>query len=395
MSTTTVETHSIFSRLKQSLTGVLFGLGLLLAMLVLLFWNEGRAVKTARALDQGAGSVVSVDTQQVNPAMEGQLVHLSGQPQLASAVIDPQTGVAANGLRLQRKVEMYQWQETSQSSSEVAVGGSETTTTTYSYAPEWSTQGIDSSQFAQVQGHANPAMVLDAASQVAHGVQLGAWSLDAPVLESLPASQAWPVTQYDLTALQGVFGAAATVQLVDGAVYVGANPQQPAIGDYRISYSVAPLGPVSLIGRQTGHGLRGWQADNGRELLLVREGLLPADAMFNDAKGSNTLMTWVVRAVGTLVLILGIAMVLGPLSVLGSVIPPLGRLLSLGTGLLAAALGITLAVLTMAVAWFVYRPLLSLLILAVGAALVTGVVMLLRRRRAASPPPVGAVAGNP
>ncbi len=53
-------TTSWFSRLKQALTGIVIGLILVAASLVLLFWNEGRAIKTYRALTEGAGSIVSV-----------------------------------------------------------------------------------------------------------------------------------------------------------------------------------------------------------------------------------------------------------------------------------------------------------------------------------------------
>lgn len=395
MSTTKVESRNIFSRLKGALAGGLFGLALLVAMLVLLFWNEGRAVKTARALAQGAGSVTTVDAAQVDPAGEGRLVYLGGPAQAPQAVVDTQTGVAAQALRLQRTVEMYQWQEERDSKSEVKLGGSETTATTYSYAPAWSATAIDSSRFDQAAAHTNPAMQLEAGSQNAQGVQLGAWSLDGPVLDQLPASQPLPVSQYELAALQGVFGSNATVSLVDGVIYIGANPQQPAVGDYRISYSIAPVGPVSLVGRQTGHGLRGWQADNGRELLLVRAGSVPPETMFADARSGNATMTWVLRAVGTVAVIVAISMMLAPLSVVASVVPMLGRLLSMGTGLIAGAVGVALSVLTMALAWFVYRPLLSLAILALGAAIIACMVVLLRRRRAASALPAPVVAtGN-
>ena len=395
MSTTKVESQNIFGRVKNAIVGVFFGLALLVAMLVLLFWNEGRAVKTARALDQGAGSVLSVGTGAVDPAGEGRLVHISGQVQAAAPVVDPQTGVSAPALRLQRKVEMYQWKEERDSQKEVKLGGTETTTTTYRYATDWSTTAIDSSGFAEAASHANPAMQLEAGSHSVQGAQLGAWNLDAPVLDQLPASQVLPVGTYDLAALQRVFGSNASVSLHDGAIYIGANPQQPAVGDYRISYTVAPVGAVSLVGRQTGHGLRGWQSGNGRELLMVREGVVPPETMFEDARSSNSLMTWVLRAVGTVIAVVAVSMVLAPLSVAASVIPPLGRLLAMGSGLVATAVGVLLSVLTMALAWFVYRPLLSLAILAVGGAVVAGIVVLLRRRRgAAQLPPVAAASGH-
>ncbi len=44
-----------------------------------LFFNEGRAVKTAHALAEGAAAVVAVDANQLDQLNEGKLVHLSGR----------------------------------------------------------------------------------------------------------------------------------------------------------------------------------------------------------------------------------------------------------------------------------------------------------------------------
>src|SRR5690606_17530478 len=74
------ETTSVswFGRIKRSLAGLFFGILMIVGMVVLLFWNEGRAVATARSLAEGAGMVVSVDANHADPAREGALVHVSG-----------------------------------------------------------------------------------------------------------------------------------------------------------------------------------------------------------------------------------------------------------------------------------------------------------------------------
>ena len=393
MGVTKVETQSWLSRLKQSVMGVLVGLGLALAMVVLLFWNEGRAVKTARGLGQGASELVMAAPQLVDPAQEGKLVYLGGEPVAPTPLHDAQTGVMAQGLRLHRKVQMYQWVQESQSKKDVALGGTETTTTQYSYSAQWSEQAIDSSRFEQAAQHANPSMAMTGQSFIGDGVQLGSWALDAPVLGQLGADQAYAVTQYDLVALQHAIGPQLPMQLVDGQIHVGANPQQPAVGDYRISYQLAPVQPLSIIGRQTGHGIRAWQADSGSEVLMVRAGVVPAEQMFAQAHSGNSTMTWILRALGTLLLVIAINMVLGPLSVAASVLPLLSRVLAMGTGLIATCVGVALSVFTMALAWIFYRPLLALAIIAVGIALIVAVVMLIGRRRrqlGAMPPPVSA-----
>lgn len=300
----------------------------------------------------------------------------------------------APALRLARKVEMYQWVESSTSKKEVALGGTETTTTQYDYAPQWQGQQQDSSRFKQAEGHVNPVMALGNGTYTADGVQLGNWSIDAPVLAQLPTSQALAAPQVDVPTLQAMLRTTLPVNVVDGVV-VSANPQQPSVGDYRITYELAPVQAISVVGRQAGNSLRPWKSSTGTELLLVNPGEVPAQQMFDQAISANTMMTWIWRMVGTVLMIVAFSSILGPLSVAGSVLPLLGRVLAMGTGLIAFGLGLGVSVLTMGVAWFVYRPLLSLAIIAVGVAAVAGVVMLIRRRKvAAGLPPATAAQGS-
>src|SRR5580693_6549847 len=118
-----VETQGYGSRLFESIKGVLLGLVLFAISFPLLWWNEGRAVQTARSLEEGASSVVSVTS--LDPSNEGKLVHYTGDAVTTETLADPELGVSAVALRLQRNVEMYQWQEKSESHENT--GGSKTT----------------------------------------------------------------------------------------------------------------------------------------------------------------------------------------------------------------------------------------------------------------------------
>src|SRR5512140_2041012 len=98
------ETTSIgwLSRIGGALKGVLVGLVLAVVAFPLLFWNEGRAVRTARSLDEGRGAVVTVASDSVQPANEAKLVHTTGRAKTSDTVMDPLLGVSANALRLKR-----------------------------------------------------------------------------------------------------------------------------------------------------------------------------------------------------------------------------------------------------------------------------------------------------
>ena len=58
------------SRLGGAIKGIFVGLIMVIAAFPLLFWNEGRAVKTAKSLDEGRGAVVTTDSARVDPAKE-------------------------------------------------------------------------------------------------------------------------------------------------------------------------------------------------------------------------------------------------------------------------------------------------------------------------------------
>jgi hypothetical protein len=92
-----------------------------------------------------------------------------------------------------------------------------------------------------------------------------------------------------------------------------------------------------------------------------------AKQMFDEAVAENTFVTWLLRAVGLLLLAVGFGLVMGPIGVIFDVIPFLGSLARLGTGLVAFVLAIAVGTVVIAFAWFWYRPLLALGILVVGA----------------------------
>jgi hypothetical protein len=361
-----VMSTSWFGRIGRSIGGVLIGLLLVIAMIVLLFWNEGRAVTTAKALAEGAGVVVSIQPDAVDPGNDGKLVHVGGKVTTDSTPSDPDFGISAPGLRLERSVEMYQWKQDSKSETTTKLGGGEETVTTYTYSKEWSDRPIDSSDFKQPSGHSNPSMeIRDQRYQVPQAA-LGAFTLDQPVLDLVSGEQRVAIKPGQLSAVQSAFQGTAKVGIADGRIYLGRDPASPTVGDYRIGYTVVPAGDLSIIGKQAGSRFEPYATKAGYDLLMVDSGLVPADKMFAEAVTENTILTWILRAVGLAVMFIGFALLLGPLGVIADVIPFLGSIVRLGTGALAFVLALLVGVTTIAIAWFWYRPLLSIALVAIA-----------------------------
>ena len=128
-------------------------------------------------------------------------------------------------------------------------------------------------------------------------------------------------------------------------------------------------------------GVAAYATSAGDSLLLVRQGAATAQEMFDAAASSNNVMTWVLRAAGLMLLITGFSMLLKPLSVLASVLPFLGRLVGTATGLVAAVFGVAIGTLTIAAAWLAFRPLVSVIVFAIGAGLIFVIRQQIVRRR--------------
>jgi len=381
---TETTTTSWFGRIRNSFGGLVIGLVLIVGMVVLLFWNEGRAVQTARSLAEGAGAVVSAGADTVDAANEGRLVHVSGQVTTDSTPGDPDFAVSAKGVRLVRNVEMYQWKEDSKSETKKNLGGSEETVTTYTYAKAWNDSQIDSGSFKQPDGHQNPSMEIHGRNfQIPDG-KLGAFTLDQPVLDQIGGEKALPLLPDQQAAIQAAYAGTKKLSVVDGGIYLGWNPSSPVVGDYRIKYEVAPLGTISVIGQQRGSAFVPYQTVAGDQLLMVSGGNVPAEQMFKEAESANKILTWIIRAVGLLLLAIGFALFMAPIGVIADVIPFLGSIVRFGTGLLAFLLAVVVGTITIAIAWFYYRPLLGIGILVVGALVAAGIIYVGRSRRPAA-----------
>ncbi len=377
---TEVTGESWFSRIGGAIKGVFSGIVLCFAAVVLLFWNEGRAVKTYKTLKEGAGTVVSVAADRVDAANEGKLVHLSGMTKTDAVLADSEFGVSAKEVvKLRRVVEMYQWQERVESKTEKKLGGGTETTKTYSYAKDWSEQPVDSGRFSHADGHQNPAMPYRTAAQEARKVTLGAFTLSSSLVSRIGNFEALPVA--DATALPEALKAKAKPSA--GGFYIGADPAAPQVGDLRVSFQVAKPAAVSVISRQTGDSFRPHVASTGKSIEMLVMGARPAAEMFQAAQASNKTLTWILRFVGFIVMLIGFGMIFKPLVVLADVLPFLGDIMGIGTGFISFVLAASISFITIAVAWLFYRPLISIPLLVGVGVLVWLAVKKIKARRAA------------
>ena len=164
---------------------------------------------------------------------------------------------------------------------------------------------------------------------------------------------------------------------------MGEKPAEPQIGDVRVKFAAVNPEDVSVVALQQGNTFGAYHASAGMDIEMLRRGIIGAQQMFEMALKENTILTWVLRAVGWFLMFLGLVLFFRPFSVMGDVVPMFGSLLAFGTGLFALVISAVLSVGTIGVAWVVYRPVLGISLLAVAIGAVVWFVMNGKKRVAA------------
>jgi hypothetical protein len=367
--------RGFFSRLFGSIFGILLGPVLILVAVALLWWNEGRAVQAIVGLNAAASSTVELQDINPTPGNEGKLVHVVGPATAKATVVDSDLAVNfPDSVAVARKAEMYQWKEKKESSTSNNLGGSQTTTTTYTYSEVWSDKAIDSSQFAHQEAHANPEMPLHSQLYLASDAKLGGFTLDSAT-----------VTELDLG--QSVTPDAPGGWTKNGDQLFKGDPASPKIGDLRVSYLALPTGAtISVLAAQSQGGFARFTTPNGYTIQLAAMGNQPMAVMIANKRHSESILTWILRGVGTAAMVIGFAMFLGPISTIASVVPFLGGLVRGAAFFVSIVIGVPLSLVVIALAWIGHRPLIGSGILVLAAALFYGLWRLHASRSPAPKP---------
>ena len=221
-------TTSWFSRLGSAFKGVVIGFIMVLAAIVLLWWNEGRSVRRYKEISYAKDNVKEANLDAVDASLEGKLVHFAGPAKTTESLSDDDFGVKVeNSFSMNRVVEMYQWKEIEHretGKTKKNVGGSTTKEpdkVTYTYEKGWSSAIQSSDSFKEKvdpqtkEERKNPSvMPFQAIRKDVSNVTVGAYTLPAGQASSLGTSQKLDV---DYEAVKNNLPKSAIV--ADGAIY--------------------------------------------------------------------------------------------------------------------------------------------------------------------------------
>lgn len=438
-----------FSKLGSSFSGIGIGIVLFIAGTALLWWNEGDFVATRDALNETqAQTQVVGDAANLTPSFAGKVVHVTGFADTKEALTDSELGISQTAIALVRRVEYYQWTERSEEVKRDKLGGGTEIVTTYHYNTKWVSSPVDSNQFHDPSARSGKVnyTYFQAKSKTwrASEVSFGPTRLPDFLISSITGEKSFDIQMpqqvkdslsqniyrafpelrpvgmapaspyqpsYDQRTGQTAPGQAApaaaenksavgqalssalnpitggeVVHISGNTLYIGLTPTSPRVGDVRITYHAVYPADISLIAKYNGTTFEQVYASNGKTVSRLNMGILSADAMFNKAHSSNSTWTWVLRGVGTILVILSLKAILAPLTVIAGVIPLLGTIVGAGTGIVCALLGLAWSLLIISIAWLRFRPLIGGIMLGVAAVLIGILYFKGRAARTASAP---------
>jgi len=403
---TEVTSTGWFSRIGNSFKGIGAGLVLIALATGLMYWNEGRAVRTGDAIAEAELATEALpDISKVDSAFNGKTVYATGRAVTEDELTDGTFGVKAKAISLRRKVEYYQWVEEKKTEKKKKLGGGEETVTTYSYVKKWVGSPVNSQSFKRSAGHENTTNIqAENATLYASNVPFGGYRLPDFLIRSISGERALNLsfTEEQCAELQKAFfprgqmtsdlgkyvgmrvgemldGAASLVHAQGNTLYFGRLPNNPKVGDVRVSFFEVPPADISIIAKINGDTFVPFLASNGNKFSKLSMGTHDMGTMFADAKSSNQTMTWILRVVGVLLCIGGFKAVVAPLQVIADVVPLFGNIVGAGTGLVAGLIGLAWSFVVIAIAWIRFRPVLGACLL--GAALLLIVLLFLKGKK--------------
>ena len=406
------------TRVGNSLKGILTGFVLIIGATILLWWNEGRAVKTDKMLNDAQEACIDMPNPDKKSAeFEGELVCASAMATTEEVLTDKDFGISENVIGLSRRVEYFQWVEHSQEENEDKLGGKQETTTTYTYTQEWVSSPINSANFKDpaYQNKNYTWTQVENQELWAENVKFGAYVLNESLIQSIHSTEAVELnineqvleamdksigdtyvrikgnavaSQSDIalanieedvdsveTVLPDSIAQNNKVDLIyvhqaGNILYYGRFMNTPEVGDVRITFEKIVPAKVTVIAQVDGNTFKAFKTSNGKRYQTLVMGKKSAEDIFDAEHEANSMWTWLLRILGIILVIAGFKSLFGFVETILKVVPFLSSIFAFGAGIISTILGLVWSLIVIAVAWIFYRPILGIIILVIAGFLV-------------------------
>lgn len=353
-----------FRNILNSFVGALIGLLLFFGSFFVIWWNEGRTNLALVAAESIPASASTIDA-----TNEGKFLAVTGDLVAMEPVGDKPYLQPGAYLQLERTVEMFAWDEESRSETRDKLGGGSETITEYTYEKKWTSSPDNSTNFKDPNGHANPAMTVAGTTVQAPGATLGVFGLDLSAL-TLPGGDAVTLSAQTVLPDSGA-------KLDSGYLFMGQGTQSsPQVGDLRISYTaLRSPAAVTVFGQQSGERLTPYLYEKSSTFFRALTG--DRNTAIQALQTEHTLITWLLRGGGFLMIWIGLLLVVSPLGTVAGVLPILKQVTGFVTGIITFLVALVLWGVVTVIAVVLHNIWLAL----IAAVIVIGIVLFLLRRR--------------
>lgn len=339
--------------------GIVSGLLLLLIGIGVLWYNEGRTVKTQSAINEAQKKYKDVSSKKVDTKNDGKLVATKGKIDSSESneLKDEKFGIKEKAAKLTRTVEMYQWEEKCETD--------DNDNKKCTYEKVWEDRLIDSSEFEQ-SGHTNPdSMPYESETYIADNIKLGAYTLPEELIKQVGNNK-----KKGNDALTNEYNnSVEDIKVVDNYL-TNVKDGTAEIGNIRISYQYLTDQTVSVMAVQNDGTFEAFSAKNGKTIYKIMKGNFTGAQILEKMTNENKTIKWLLRLVGVILIISGFSSMFSFINKLTGRIPIIGNLVSGATGLISAVLGLAVSLIVIALAWFRFRPLLSIVLIVIVAGLI-------------------------
>ena len=358
-------------RVGRSLSGVIIGLILFVASFVVLFWNEGR-----QDMSLVATQATEIEANQVDSSADGNLVSTSGVLTSEETLGDDYLMIG-DYIALKRTVEMYAWEETTEEETETSTGGSETTTTTYEYDTDWVESVPDSSDFKYPEEHDNPTKEIDSATKTVAEAKVGVYNINTETV-TLPNYSSITLNEENII-LPTTTDIYEETELKSNYIFIGEGSfTVPEVGDLRISYSAVKTNlDVTIFGQLDENKIVNYVDEDDNKLYRIFTGT--REEAISTLHTEHVASTWIFRAVGFLMMWIGLGALLGPISTVLDFLPFLGKASRSIIGVITFIIALGLSALTIIISMIVHS-LVAMIIIAIAVIIIIVVLIILMKK---------------
>lgn len=330
------------------------GLIMLLIGILILWLNEQNVFKTSEAISEAKNQYIEVDSSHIDNANNDKLIVTKGKLKLPLiGATDSDFNVQTNSVKLVRKVEMYQWKESCDDDN-----GKEKC----EYKKTWDDELIASNNF-QNKAYQNPTEIpYSNKTFLAKNVSVGKYNLDNTLLKKIETNKKLTVYNNEITMNLNLRS--------NDEYYSSVQNNSPQIGDIRISYTYADASYVSILAVQKNNTLKPFVSSNGLKIYEIKSGNLTGKQMLQSLTNQNNTQKWLLRFIGTILIIVSLVLIVSPLQFLANFIPIFGNLFGWITSLASIVIGLALSIIVIALSWLFHRPVFAIILLVIAIVII-------------------------